>query len=458
MMRAFSIWAVAGCLIFLVGCGGGSDKGDPSAESNGQPAAVTEEKTLGPEAVTSEAGKPEALTPEDVLDLTAGQGPIELAAYEVQADNLLANALPPEKLEEGWVRLFDGHTLAGWSIVGQADWQCKDGVLRVTRGERSFLCTCFQIADYELSIEFRAGPKTNSGIFLRTAPQPNDAATDCLELNIAPPDNPFPTASMVLRERVEPETLGSFDPTQWHTYHVRLDGENVTVTLDGKIVLELVDDSSSYRGHISLQHNEGVVEFRNILMRPIASRELKLGSDWQEDWITAEKDAGTMTVEPKQDGLSIRGGLGKVQTKDSFGDFLLHTKYTVASPQVNSGIFFRCIPENMLDGYECQINHAISNQDPLRPSDGGAGGIFRRKEARIVVGDGTKPTYLTLLASGNQMVTWVNGLLTTEFYDSRLPDDNPRKGSRTQAGPIALQGHDPTTEITFHGLRITELR
>ena len=78
--------------------------------------------------------------------------------------------------------------------------------------------------------------------------------------------------------------------------------------------------------------------------------------------------------------------------------------------------------------------------------------------ARIVVGDGTQPTYLTLLASGQQMVTWVNGVQVADFFDTREPDENPRKGLRTDAGPIALQGHDATTEVTFHSLQITEIK
>jgi hypothetical protein len=361
-------------------------------------------------------------------------------------------------LEQGWVRLFDGQTLAGWNIVGQADWSCRDGILRVTRGDKSFLYTSFEMADCELQIDFRAGADTNSGIFLRTMPEPGDVSLDCLEVNIAPSDNPFPTGSVVQRQRVEPDQLGKFDPTVWHTYLIRLDGENVTIQLDGKKILEMVDDSSSRRGHISLQHNEGVVEFRNILMRPITSTALRLDDGWQQDWIVAEKEAGSMKVQPSEKGLHIHGGLGKVQSKQSYGDFLLHAVYSLASPEVNSGIFFRCIEDNMLDGYECQVNHAMASGDPLSPADAGAGAIFRRKPARIVVGSGTQPTHLTLLASGKQMVTWVNGLLVTEFYDDRPPDDNPRKGSRIEPGPIALQGHDPTTDATFHQLKITQLR
>lgn len=407
----------------------------------------------GDAAAQVEAPKP------DTLDLTVGQGPIEPAAYELRADRLMESALAEEQLSQGWVRLLDGQTLAGWNIMGQADWQCKDGVLRVTRGDVSFLSTSFEIADCELHVEFRAAPKTNSGIFLRAAPEPGDPSLNCIEVNIAPPDNEFPTGSAVGRQRVEPDQLGSdFDPTAWHAFVIRAEGENVTIHLDGKKLLELVDDTSSRRGFISLQHNEGIVEFRNILMRPIDHRALKVGEDWADDWTADAKEDDSLKVELIESGLHIQGGLGKVQSRDSFGDFLLQAKYSLATPDVNSGIFFRCMEDAMLDGYECQINHAIQDNDPLRPKDGGTGAIFRRRDARIVVGDGTRPTYLTLLASGNQFVTWVNGLLTAEFYDDRPADENPRNGSRLDAGPIAIQGHDPATDITIHDLRIAELR
>ena len=108
-----------------------------------------------------------------------------LPAYEIEAPQLLAATLAPDQLRDGWVRLWDGHTLFGWSIVGQADWQCRDGVLRVTRGEKSFLYTNFEIADCELLVDFRAAPQANSGIFVRTIPEPRDVTFDCIEVNIA---------------------------------------------------------------------------------------------------------------------------------------------------------------------------------------------------------------------------------------------------------------------------------
>ena len=137
---------------------------------------------------------------------------------------------------------------------------------------------------------------------------------------------------------------------------------------------------------------------------------------------------------------------------------MLQAQYSLARPEVNSGIFFRCVQGAMLDGYECQVNHAVIDDDPLRPADAGAGAIFRRQPARIVVGDGTQPTFLTLLASGPHMVSLVNGIQVVDFVDERPADDNPRKGLRTAAGPLALQGHDPTTEVTYHAIQVSELR
>lgn len=378
---------------------------------------------------------------------------------EIQADKLLASQLPVEQLEQGWVRLFDGQSLFGWFVVGNADWQIDEhGVLKVTRGERSYLCTSFQIPNYELQVDFRSDKATNSGIFLRTGPQPEDVSMDCLELNIAPPDNPFPTGSFVQRKKLESDELGEFDPTVWHTYLVRVADKQVTVSLDGKQLMQLDDLEVAPTGHISLQHNSGRVEFRNVLLRPIGLESVKLDEQWEEDWTLTEKEPNTFSVAVVDEGLKLKGGSGQIQSKQSFGDFFLQARYTLAKPEVNSGIFFRCISTTLLDGYECQVNHATSDGDPLRPADAGAGAIFRRQPARIVVGDGTKPTYITLLANGPQMVTWVNGVQVADFFDTRKPDENPRKGLRLEAGPIALQGHDATTEVVFHSLEVGEIR
>lgn len=379
-------------------------------------------------------------------------------ATELSGEKLIAAALSEAQLKEGWIRLFDGQSMIGWSIVGNANWSLQDDIIRVDSGEKSFLTSELSIADYELKVEFRCDKETNSGLFLRTVVDPMDVRMDCIELNIAPPSNPFPTGSLVERFKLEPEKLGEFDPTKWHEYHIRMEGVKCQAWLDGKQIVDYIDDSKLKQGHIALQHNSGKVEFRNILLRPLGAKKLRLGADWQEDWTKSEKEPDTFKAEVTQDGLRLTGGLGQLQSKTHWGDFVLQACYKLTNPDVNSGIFFRCVADAMLDGYECQVNHSIENKDPLHPKDSGAGAIFRRQSARVVMCDGTQPTYLTLMAAGPTIMTWVNGVQVVRFKDDRAPDINPRKGLRLEAGPIALQGHDSTTDVLFSSIEIAELR
>ena len=65
---------------------------------------------------------------------------------------------------------------------------------------------------------------------------------------------------------------------------------------------------------------------------------------------------------------------------------------------------------------------------------------------------------LTVLADGPHIATWVNGYQTVDWTDDRKADKNPRNGSKTGAGHISLQGHDPTTDLSFRNIRIQELK
>lgn len=421
------------------------------AGCNEKPSSETEESTTGAGSAEPVLETEEA--PPELADAT-----LEPKEIEVSPEELLASTLSPEQLAEGWVSLFDGQSLYGWFHEGDTDWSVVDGAIKVTSGDRDYLCTNFQMSDYEFQVDFRSDEETNSGIFLRTGAQPGDVSTESLELNIAPPSNPFPTGSFVQRKKLDPADLGDFDPTTWHNYHVRLEGTKVTVKLDGKTVLELDDKYVSESGHISLQHNSGTVEFKNILLRPIHAKPLTIDDKWEESWTKSKKDDSVQfNVESTTDGIKLTGGLGQLQSKEQFDNFFLNASYTLARPDVNSGIFFRCIADNMLDGYECQVNHETVDGDPLRPGDAGAGAIFRRSDARIVVGDGTTPTYIAILANGAQISTWVNGLQVNDFRDDREPDENPRRGLRLKAGPISLQSHDPSTDATFHTMSVSRL-
>ena len=127
--------------------------------------------------------------------------------------------LPQELLDDGWISLFDGETLYGWQKVGEAEWEVADGVVSSEGDKPGWLMTTTEWGDFELHVEFKAPASTNSGVFLRTALEPTDPTKDCYELNIAPPDNPFPTGSLVGRRTRESnlgvEPSGTARPDRW---------------------------------------------------------------------------------------------------------------------------------------------------------------------------------------------------------------------------------------------------
>jgi len=63
----------------------------------------------------------------------------------------------------------------------------------------------------------------------------------------------------------------------------------------------------------------------------------------------------------------------------------------------------------------------------------------------------------TLIVSGPHMAAWVNGYQVSDWTDTRAPDENPRGGLRREAGTIAIQGHDPKTDLSFRNLRAGEM-
>ncbi len=368
----------------------------------------------------------------------------------IEIDKSIQLPLSAKQIENGWIALFDGHSLFGWRAESDANWRVEDGMIRVDSGQLGLLRTTSQFDDFQLRIEFQAGRSTNSGIFIRTSPKPTNPAVDCYEINIAPPENAFPTASIVAR--VKSKKAKTASEFQW--MEITASAGRIQVSLNDQLLTDYTDDRPLGRGFIGLQFNSGPISFRNVWLRPLNAKKMFNGRSLDE-WKIDDKSIAEFQVTPSGD-LRVSGGPGQLESVDQYRDFVLQLKAKIA-PKQNSGVFFRCIPGEKMNGYESQIDNGIQAGNRHKPSNGGTGGIFRRQVARRVVSDDQRWFAKTIAVCGPHMSVWVNGYQVVDWTDQRKPDRNPRRGRRLERGTIILQAHDADTNIRFRDIQVREL-
>lgn len=354
--------------------------------------------------------------------------------------------LSPEEVADGWVMLFDGETLFGWQPAGNANWRAKQGVLSASEGEQGLLATTSDFADYVLKLDFRAAAGGNSGVFLRTPTKPTDVTETAYEVNIAGSDNPFPTGSLVKRQKAAAVP----DSTEWRSLEITAAGPQITVKLDGRQVVDYTDPKPVRRGRIGLQFRTGKIEFRDVKLKPLAMKSIFNGKDLS-GWKTYPEMKSVFSVTP-EGWLNVKNGRGQLETEGRYGDFTFQAEVFVGGDNLNSGFFFRSIPGETMNGYEVQICNSYDDGGKC-----GTGGIFRRSPARKLVARDREWFSMTIHAAGDHVAVWVNGYQVTDWTDDREPNANPRKGLRLEPGTIIIQGHDPTTDLSFRNLRIAEL-
>jgi len=304
-------------------------------------------------------------------------------------------ALPPaEKLAEGWVALFDGETTYGWKIV-EGEAVVKDGVLILGGGATA--------AKIRTTVSLPAGELfTDAG----------DGQT--------------------------------FTGVTVDSFHIDLATGKKVPDDQQPIVPQPIELTSPAGKQLHL---------RRVHYRPKGTKSIFNGKDltgWKEH---SGKKKSKFTVTP-EGWLNVQDGPGDLQTTGLYRDFLLQLECKSNGKHLNSGIFFRCLPGEYQQGYEVQIRNQWEGEDRTRPVDFGTGAIYRRQPARKVNATDGEWFSLTILANGRHLASWVNGLQVTDWIDDRPENANARQGACLNAGAISIQGHDPTTNLSFRNFRI----
>lgn len=380
---------------------------------------------------------------------------LSILALSISLLSAQPNVLTPKEVADGWILLFDGESLWGWTQEGKAQWRAADGVVIADAGDYGWLRSNSEFADYILKCDFRTAADGNSGIFLRSAKagQPHETG---YELQIFDKHPKFPTGSLVEYVRAKPVHPA---PGEWHSYEVLAQGDRFVVRLDGKKILD-ASRAKSKVGHIGLQYNKDKkIEFRNVKLKPLGLKPIFDGkslSGWQEVIAPRPREKPIWKAANKM--IHVEKGPGQLETTGEYADYVLQLDVRANSQDPNrhpnSGVFLRGDPKGYWSGYEVQVRNEFKDGDRTKAVDFGTGGVYNMQPARKVVGTDNEFYTQTIVIRGRHIATWVNGYPVADWEDTRTEGPNARREARLKGGPISLQAHDPTTNLDFKNLRI----
>ena len=185
---------------------------------------------------------------------------VVMCALALPASAQMSNSLTAQEKQEGWVQLFDGKTLNGWTPRGEAKWEVQNGELvAMAGGKPGFLATANSYGNFRLRLDFWTDEEANSGVFLRAPETGAINQGNSFEVNIADTSANWPTGSInEFHKNPAPKTAG-----KWNTYDITADGDHFVVLLNGEKTAD-IRGSRLPRGPIGLQYGRGTVKFRNV--------------------------------------------------------------------------------------------------------------------------------------------------------------------------------------------------
>jgi len=167
---------------------------------------------------------------------------------------------------DGFVSLFDGKSLDGFTQTGEANWRIEDGAIVADKGKGGHLVSKESYKDLHVRIEFWSDEKANSGIFIRCAPDKIGAKT-CYEFNIFDnrPDQTYGTGSIVYIAEVNPMPKAA---GKWNTMEAIAKGRQLTVIFNGQKTVD-VKNGLWDEGHFTLQYGGGALKFRKVEVKKL---------------------------------------------------------------------------------------------------------------------------------------------------------------------------------------------
>ncbi|MBX3415689.1 MAG: DUF1080 domain-containing protein [Pirellulales bacterium] len=215
------------------------------------------------------------------------------ASYLTLALTLVTSLAFAADKGNGWMNLFNGKDLQGWTQRnGTATYRVEGDEIvgKTTEGSpNSFLCTDKLYGDFELTFDVKVDPALNSGVQIRSTTADGDpqGRVNGPQVEIESANDEGALAGYVYGEAaggwMTPEDKlvrhKHFKNNDWNSYRVLAQGPEIKVWINGGLVSDLKHDEkfeSHPKGFIGLQvHGIGVgtgpyeVRWRNLKLREI---------------------------------------------------------------------------------------------------------------------------------------------------------------------------------------------
>ena len=168
------------------------------------------------------------------------------------------------------ITLFNGKDLQGWH-TDRADnqWVVENGVLKSPRSGANIISDA-KFEDFQLHIEFRYVGHSNSGVYLRGRYE--------VQIEDAYGKEPTPYLFGGIYGFLCPNEMAAKPAGEWQSYDITLVGRKVSVTANGKKIIQeqlipgitggALDSHEGEPGPLMMQGDHGPIEYRNIVITP----------------------------------------------------------------------------------------------------------------------------------------------------------------------------------------------
>ncbi|MGD0940780.1 MAG: family 16 glycoside hydrolase [Terracidiphilus sp.] len=372
-----------------------------------------------------------------------------LAAVSVPL--LAQNKLNSTDVAKGWLNLYDGSSMFGWTSL--SGWSSQDQMLTSPMANESHMVTALPFADFVLSFEYRLNA-TPSGAAVRIrGPRSDEPADSGYRIPLGDGKSEWPSGSIALRSKnTHPiPTLNA-----WHSVFIEADGARILVKIDGQKTAETIDDSAK-SGYIHFNSTRGAkLDLRNIYIQPMHLNSLFNGVDlsgWKNiplvsshKWFGGKPHSASWSV---RDG-AIHGeiGPGALESTNTYDDFVLQL---TGEARIDKDKEYRAFPAIYLrndagsigTGYPLGFGRSTGEiRDLARPRN--------TIKTQSIMSQ-------TVVAGGHVIGIFVNGSLETLFTDTRPDASSTKAGAKTTPGTISIDMPEDILTIDLRNISIESI-